>query len=81
MSKAILVLDMPSCCDECDINGIFCGDVGNNDMCRAGGCPLKEVPKQREEKMASDVGLRDCGFIDGWNACIDKIMGGSGANG
>lgn len=39
-------------------------------------CPLREVPQQREEKMASDVGLRDCGFIDGWNACLDEILEG-----
>lgn len=31
------------------------------------------LPKKRIEKYASDVGDRDSGFIDGWNACIDEI--------
>jgi len=39
-------------------------------------CPLREIPTEREEKYASDVGLRDCGFIDGWNACLDEIVKG-----
>lgn len=37
-------------------------------------CPLKAIPSKREEKYASEVGDRDSGFIDGWNACIDEIL-------
>ena len=44
---------------------------------KAHWCPLRELPQKREEGYAKDVGLRDCGFIDGWNACIDEIMKGS----
>ena len=36
-------------------------------------CPLKHMPEYREERYASDIGLRDSGFVDGWNACIDEI--------
>ena len=70
MSKAILVMDMPSSCDECEINGIFCGDVGDNDMCRAGGCPLKEVPQKKAHTLYS-IGA----WNSGYNTCIDDILG------
>lgn len=87
MSKAILVMDMPKSCRECDLRVIgsynFCtGADGrkidqmkiiNNDI-KPDWCPLREVPQKREEKYASDVGLRDSGFIDGWNHCIDTIL-------
>lgn len=72
MSKAILILDMPNCCDECDIKGVFCGDVGDNDMCRAGGCPLKEVPKKPDYPP-----INESSFVAGWNACVDEILKGS----
>jgi hypothetical protein len=89
MSKAILIMDMPSRCNVCpliDESYDYCiptdRDVSEYAYeTKPTWCPLKEVPQQREEKMSSDVGLRDCGFVDGWNACIDKIMGGSGVNG
>ena len=88
MSKAILIIDMPSCCNECKIrfddeysnwcpydnpepNGVF-QYVENRTKPK--WCPLKLIPKKREEKYAADVGDRDCGFIDGWNACIDEIL-------
>ena len=79
MSKAILIMDMPSCCDECDINGIFCGDVGSNDMCRAAGCPLKKVPKKRRTIGKVSENDQLC-FNGGYNACIDEILEGSEAN-
>ena len=83
MSKAILVMDMPSSCDECNINGIFCGDVGDNDICRAGGCPLKELPqkKERENVQADYDGGYSHGITHGYNACIDEIFKGSEENG
>lgn len=80
MSKAILVMDMPSSCDECDINGIFCGDVGDNDMCRAAGCPLKEVPQKKEDKslkVVPTVSSQYTEYAKGYNACIDEIIGGA----
>ena len=75
MSKAILIMDMPSCCDECDIKGIWCGDVGDNDMCRAGGCALTEVPRRMDIKKAET--MTSLAWCEGWNACIDKILGGA----
>ena len=78
--KAILIMDMPSSCMECQ----FCY---NEDfpMCEAGGrrikdddiekrqewCPLREVPKKMEL-----YGARD-GIARGYNQCIDEILGGA----
>ena len=75
MGKAILVIDMPSSCNECKINGIFCGDVGDNDICRAGGCPLKEVPQKQTIHCTDTTHHRFA--KDGWNACISEILKGS----
>ena len=41
-------------------------------------CPLKKLPNYRNEKAAVDIGIRDCGFIDGWNACLDEITNTGG---
>ena len=86
MSKAILVLDeMPGSCYECD----FLDDDGDYPMCRIttevygyrfktyenkmNKCPLKELPKKKK----FDKSYRDdnAGFVCGWNACLDEIVG------
>ena len=88
MNKAVLVIDMPKCCNECPICASYAEsafspreywcvasdnkDVDPDDKPR--WCPLKLIPKKRKEKYAADIGDRDCGFIDGWNACIDEIL-------
>lgn len=88
MDKAILVIDMPDKCWKCpicasyqtsafSIREYWCTANENEDVDpdkKPDWCPLKCVPKKRKEKYASDVGDRDCGFIDGWNACIDEIL-------
>lgn len=84
MSKAILVIDMPSCCDECfalDYSGDYpvClvtqeqrGYTFRTGEQRMNKCPLKKVP----EKDTRDDLLDEYydGFTDGWNACIDHIL-------
>ena len=74
MAKAILIIEMPSCCDECDLKESYC-HVDDNDTCRAGGCPLVEVPQKKDENKAYD----DCEYyrMQGYNACIDEILGGA----
>ena len=78
MSKAVLVIDMPSCCDEC----FALDDRGDYPVCfitqeqrgytfrireqRMDKCPLKEFP----EKVR--VFIDD--WADGYNACIDDII-------
>lgn len=65
MSKAILVMDMPESCDMCDfvtvdekVGNMTCTnplsdeygcDVTDYIGCRAGGCPLKELPNKKKK--------------------------------
>ena len=84
MSKSILVIDTPDSCDKCPLfHGYYtdmaCGDnnYGINypypkDF-RQNWCPLKELPKQREIFNHCDDYLN--GIDDGWNNCIDEILG------
>ena len=43
-------------------------------------CPLKPVPNKKEvieiPRIPSTLDFRRRGFQDGWNACIDEIIGG-----
>lgn len=78
MSRAILVIDMPKNCFHCKlqdwancriVKGCHAGDT------RPDWCPLKEVPeKKNRNKVVGDY-LR--GRVDGYNACIDEILGGN----
>ena len=83
MSKAILVIDMPKSCDECDFideRYHYCNipwfgkDVSDYVACRHEDCPLREVPKKKEENDA----YTDCEYyrVQGYNACIDEILEG-----
>lgn len=85
MSKAILVMDMPSCCDE----RFGLDDRGDYPFClitqeqrgytfrtreqKMDKCPLKDQPKKRE------IFKNYSGYLNGidygWNACIDEILG------
>ena len=85
--KAILVLEMPSSCLECPIGEdmsipietcIKCPFgkcvIDEEVMTRPNWCLLKEVPekKNRNNRVVGDY-LR--GRSDGYNACIDEILG------
>lgn len=84
MKKAILVIDMPDSCKDCDI--MFKGDY--SDWCpwkdartdvydyiknntKPDWCPLKELP----EKLKGDDSIKyQWGdYEDGWNHCIDNL--------
>ena len=86
MSKAILVIDMPKSCKDCDI--MFPDD--HSDYCPWEGattdvydyiqnntkpdwCPLKEMPEKRSINIAlgHDIDI-DCAI--GYNSCIDEIV-------
>lgn len=79
MSKAILVIDMPSGCEECQL----AVETTYNDMCCITGsriisygkfrwCPLKPLPKKME---GSDSIKYQWGeYEDGWNHCIDCLV-------
>lgn len=44
---------------------------------RPEGCPLRKLPKKRQERDAREYqfGMLGKGFEQGWNACIDEITG------
>lgn len=86
MSKTILIMDMPTCCDECfalDDNGDYpiCritqeqrGYTFNIRTRKMDKCPLKEMPKKYDMAVPH---TRDWNgeYEYGWNACIDYIIG------
>ena len=81
MNKAILVIDMPSCCDECfalDDNGDypFCiitqEQRGYNFRTREqkmDRCPLKPAPELQYKQHDNDD------WIIGYNNCVHEIIG------
>ena len=88
MAKAIFVMDMPKSCDECSFETevrmggyakSYCGVPGcgkyTDDYiaCRAEFCPLKPMP-EKNNITYSPNGYQD-GYKEGWNACIDEILG------
>lgn len=89
MSKAVLVLDMPSSCDECPLFGSHYSDM----TCKANGrsinypypkderqdfCPLRNLSEKKV--LSGDVAdIQKMGkeLIDiGYNACIDELLKG-----
>ena len=78
MSKSILVMDTPSCCNECDVICMkYYSAIQNGDieiLTKPDGCPLKELPQKMEGK---EYSLIKIGEKKGYNACIDDILEGS----
>ncbi len=87
MSKCVLVMDMPSSCDECRLASL----VGRSEvMCaidrmatrkyedackdRPDWCPLHELMQKKDLKNA--LTMTDFGWIEGYNACIDELLKG-----
>lgn len=89
MSKAILVIDMPKCCKECDliIHGtpVFCAiklkDIKTHDRYveKPDWCPLRPMPEKQEEHPADYYlfGSLGVAFTQGYNSCISQIGGGT----
>ena len=82
MSKAILVMDMPKNCFDCRFQEMgFCEAVHSvgemipdDDLeSKPDWCPLREMPEEREE---NHIGTYEYNFNEGWNACIDAMIGG-----
>ena len=87
MSKAVLVIDMPSCCDEC----FALDDRGDYPVClitqeqlgytfrireqRMNKCPLQPMPEKSLTGKSDYYQWGD--WEDGWNACIDSLNGGT----
>ena len=89
MSKAVLMMEMPDCCNSCPIcQGIatdgthVCSilDTDGNEQSNYDGdhergdyCPLKPMPAKKEENYRSEFAR---GIKKGWNDAIDAIEGG-----
>lgn len=80
MSKAILVINMPSSCEECPIKnsvgyGKWCAGLDDTYIdgypIKPDWCPLKPAPEKAfvwHEDARSD-------WERGYNTCIDEILG------
>lgn len=83
MDKAILVIDMPESCDDCDFCYYSDGTVlscrlklKSTDGCRnkPDWCPLKPVPRMRFTYIGHDDEAT-ANYNRGWNDCLEKIKG------
>lgn len=90
MAKAVLVMDMPECCADCqladdDPSGLYCvpadeyydGKESTED--RASFCPLRELPEKNPNNPELIPGVYYQENIykvykNGWNACLDEIL-------
>ena len=85
--KAILVIDMPNNCEECNI--IYFQGHGERSTCDSGDwskrpswCPLRPLPKKKAPHFDPNDSTYDeerersiMNEIDGYNRCIDEITG------
>lgn len=82
--KAILIVDMPSDCAECE----FCGFGGRNlekyvccltrehsEEPHLVGCPLKPMPEKMKvtKEIFIDYACLEKGYECGWNACLEEL--------
>lgn len=74
---------MPSSCDTCDfVDERYCycdvpwfgKDVSDYVACRHEDCPLKELPNKITSWKGKSTNYQQ-GHRDGYNACIDEILG------
>lgn len=89
MGKAILVIDMPNCCDEC----FALDDNSDYPLClitqeqrgykfrtrehKMDKCPLKSAPEKYEiDRSKCTDPFYQFEFEYGYNQCIDEILGG-----
>lgn len=87
MAKAVLVMDMPESCSDCqladdDPSGLYCPpaddyyDGSDSSEDRASFCPLRELPEKIPELKSGYEEISKSIHRDGWNACLDEILGG-----
>lgn len=84
MSKAILIMDMPSSCINCPLSKYEC-DCMPEDYCmtrdkeiinkysKPEWCPLREIPERKDETW-DIMNMEDSYYNEGWNHCIDTIL-------
>lgn len=88
MSKAVLILDRPICCELCYLNrqrekGRYCVITNTYDKNYGNvkeDCPLKPLPQEKviisipEKASPIEFNGHIC-YAKGWNDCIDKLLG------
>jgi hypothetical protein len=89
MPKAVLIMDMPGSCFGCNFCHI--NSSGREDRCQAfevsravnsetyekpDWCPLRELPEKIPELKSGYEEISKSIHRDGWNACLDEILGG-----
>ena len=89
MSKAVLVMDMPSSCLKCPLGKNMSNSIEVCIQCPLGKCavdaetettpdwcPLRESPNKKERLVATNDydGGYSHGFVGGYNACIDELL-------
>lgn len=85
MSKAILVMDMPSICIKCpccnigafyDICRVLNKTTNCSDNEKTVWCPLKPMPQKIGMKEALEMPRNGCvaDVINSYNACIDELL-------
>lgn len=83
MSKAVLVMDMPSKCIACPLHFVdepnyWCGanmkDLLTDDIetYKPDWCPLRELPNPKEKGKAENI--LEIFTNAGYNACIDELL-------
>lgn len=85
MSKALLVIEMPVLCEDCPISyendyRNMCPIIGshhNTENERPDWCPLIPMLQKKERSNVSNNynGGYSHGYVAGWNACIDTMIG------
>ena len=87
MSKVIAIIDKPSWCFECPFfrSGINSKCVYSNKFMNSlsltslpDWCKLKPVPEKHKEFSIEEYEFGKLGlaFTQGWNSCINEILGG-----
>lgn len=81
VDKVVLVMDKPKSCMFCPL---IDGETGE---CKEGGiiednenptyCPLRLLPKYVRDKNTFAVENKYMNYQDGYNACLDEILGGN----
>lgn len=87
MSKSVLVINTPISCrdciarslsDDCNITNKSVGEHRYNKS-KPDWCPLQDIPLKKNVRNfnISSGDFEQKGYQQGWNACIDEILGNS----
>lgn len=92
MAKAIFIIDAPKNCKECNMRryhssrfSFSCGLIYGSEIeeeeakKRQEWCPLREAPKPKEDNLALYIPYNE-GFINGYNTCVEEILGGDSSD-